>query len=685
MSPSPRSGSVALADVFGGSWLRAAMKRSTVAPRPSPFAPIERRRPGGKGGGGKGQPKVTPMFALRFRGGVREGPPEEAIAMSLPTQFARVAEIAGNTSIWDWGEVKREMKRRWGRSEAEGPEFERDRGPGTFIRCRPRRPLSRELWPHQVDICAAVERDFADQISKYGSGSCLVRAGCGMGKTGTTASMWSASPEVSTGQVMVVVGKKDLLPQWASDIHSVATLKGEGARPPAIGLVGEGRFLVEGAKYIIVMAMTLSNIVERALCAAPDPVAVDQLAILQRCPAIVFDEAHHATASTWLSILRAFSPRYWLSLTATPSRSDGTNRQLRDLLGHQSFSISSPRKLSMIVIPCSFFTANENHRVFARGRLRKAYEGLLSGTAPHSEKQLALSRMASHDDAISAAAAACAALLARNGVKTMLNVGVWAELPIVMSSLREVMGRVGDDEVERGPGGGDGGEGADAASEKKPRAKAVRRRKAESEMEFATRFFQAKFGIGPPSAESERARREAEEAEREASEGPPPRIAVLNESVRHDPRRSARAKRSMLTVATLCLVNEGFDDKRLDAAVVHPVQFRGNLEQYLGRFLRNSGDPAHELRRKRVVLGLARTIPSVMGSWQRVMHRTEALGHRTVLTPTAHSVEDVIRTFASEMRRVPTEESAKKAAEALLRKPEEARDRTAPRKKQRAR
>ena len=137
---------------------------------------------------------------------------------------------------------------------------------------------------------------------------------CGAGKTVTGVATIAAIDQPT----LIVVHTSDLLEQWRQTVRQILSIDA--------GIVAEGK-------------RTLG------------PVTVATVQTLVRMPAdelrklgtgfgcVVVDEAHHAPASTFQTVLAAMPARYRFGLTATPKREDGLAPLLRLTLGEQLFSV----------------------------------------------------------------------------------------------------------------------------------------------------------------------------------------------------------------------------------------------------------------------------------------------------------------------------------------------------------
>lgn len=128
--------------------------------------------------------------------------------------------------------------------------------------------------------------------------ACLVLP-TGAGKTVIAAHI--AAKASAAGLVWFLVHRKELVTQ------ATETLRGAGLKV-ARCIAGEHSWIPPNTNVVVVMATTL---IRRGATALPKP------------HLIIIDEAHHARAKTWETILGWHKDVYRLGLTATPERLDG--------------------------------------------------------------------------------------------------------------------------------------------------------------------------------------------------------------------------------------------------------------------------------------------------------------------------------------------------------------------------
>lgn len=154
-----------------------------------------------------------------------------------------------------------------------------------------------ELRPYQKDAIANVRMLF-----KQGRRRVLLVLPTGAGKTRTGAEM--AIRAVATGlRVLWLVHRTELGDQGAAAIRSLLTSRG------LVGVVAAGSREDDNPHAPIVVA-SLQTLIARG--------------IYPRADLVIFDEAHHAVAETFLTLLEAhYASAFVVGLTATPQRGDG--------------------------------------------------------------------------------------------------------------------------------------------------------------------------------------------------------------------------------------------------------------------------------------------------------------------------------------------------------------------------
>ena len=153
------------------------------------------------------------------------------------------------------------------------------------------------------------------KILEAGQNRALLISATGTGKTYASA---FAMRELGFKRVLFLVHRGQLARQTKKSYEKVF------AKSVSMGLVGAGYCEYE-ADYVFATVQTL-NRDEHLL--QYDKTAFD---------CIVLDEAHHVPAQTYQKIMRHFTPRLWLGMTATPDKRDDhmEGRNVYELFGHQ--------------------------------------------------------------------------------------------------------------------------------------------------------------------------------------------------------------------------------------------------------------------------------------------------------------------------------------------------------------
>ncbi len=153
------------------------------------------------------------------------------------------------------------------------------------------------------------------KILEAGQDRALLISATGTGKTYASA---FAMRELGFKRVLFLVHRGQLARQTKKSYEKVF------AKSVSMGLVGAGYCEYE-ADYVFATVQTL-NRDEHLL--QYDKTAFD---------CIVLDEAHHVPAQTYQKIMKHFTPRLWLGMTATPDKRDDhmEGRNVYELFGHQ--------------------------------------------------------------------------------------------------------------------------------------------------------------------------------------------------------------------------------------------------------------------------------------------------------------------------------------------------------------
>jgi superfamily II DNA or RNA helicase len=162
------------------------------------------------------------------------------------------------------------------------------------------------------------QNDAVNAILKTDFSICV--APPGFGKTLIGAKMI----ELRQSNTLVVVNKNMLLDQWRDRfVDYFAMNKKE------IGFLGKGKNKLNGHLDVATM-QSLKN--------APD--------IIQNYSFVIVDECHHIPAVTFEQIIKGFTGKYILGLSATPNRKDGLQPILFQQLGPISYEFKKKRTLT---------------------------------------------------------------------------------------------------------------------------------------------------------------------------------------------------------------------------------------------------------------------------------------------------------------------------------------------------
>lgn len=151
---------------------------------------------------------------------------------------------------------------------------------------------------------------------------------CGAGKTVVGAGVIARTGQPS----IVLVHTHDLLKQWVDMTRDALRLEA--------GVIAEGHMSVE--EVTIATVQTLAAMPSR------------ELAYLgRRFGTVILDEAHHAPAAVFRTVLSAFAGKYRFGLTATPERADGLGPLLALCIGPVLYEVSHEQLVQggYLVIP----------------------------------------------------------------------------------------------------------------------------------------------------------------------------------------------------------------------------------------------------------------------------------------------------------------------------------------------
>jgi superfamily II DNA or RNA helicase len=172
------------------------------------------------------------------------------------------------------------------------------------------------LSPRQKEMAFEL-RDYQEQavdaMVRHVQGCAVLP--CGAGKTVVGAGVIARTGQPS----LVLVHTHDLLSQWVETIRDALGLEA--------GIIAEGRMAVE--EVTVATVQTLGALLP------------DELAYLgRRFGTVILDEAHHAPAAVFRSVLSAFAGKHRYGLTATPDRADGLGPLLELCIGPVLFEVS---------------------------------------------------------------------------------------------------------------------------------------------------------------------------------------------------------------------------------------------------------------------------------------------------------------------------------------------------------
>lgn len=180
------------------------------------------------------------------------------------------------------------------------PVFEDRRAMGEALQC----VSTPQLRPYQREAVTAIRRCTQGTVVMPCGGGKTVVGAAAIGEIGRTA--------------LVIVHTKDLLEQWRTVLRERLGLE------PGVVTEGEAR----PAPLTVATVQTVVRLRTGDF---------DELA--QRFGVVVIDEAHHAPAATFQSVLFRLPARWRIGLTATPEREDGLGPLLDHTLGERLFEI----------------------------------------------------------------------------------------------------------------------------------------------------------------------------------------------------------------------------------------------------------------------------------------------------------------------------------------------------------
>jgi len=164
----------------------------------------------------------------------------------------------------------------------------------------------------------------------------VIVAPCGAGKTQVGVALHAASKtELPT---LVIVHTRDLALQWADRVERLLGIKAlvaTGAKGFARAMQDAGE---QDESVIIATVQTLAK-VDEVVCRPSVPPT--KLLETYAFGLVILDEAHHAPASTFQSVLGAIQCQTVYGLTATPERSDGWTPAMYAWLGPKRYEVQA--------------------------------------------------------------------------------------------------------------------------------------------------------------------------------------------------------------------------------------------------------------------------------------------------------------------------------------------------------
>jgi len=151
----------------------------------------------------------------------------------------------------------------------------------------------------------------------------IFEAACGAGKT-TTGTAFA----LNSGQATIVLTHStDLLEQWKSCFEWVSG--GKASVRIISGSTKKDLSKLKPGEICLATIQTLSR----------DPAKYKNILLSAGC--VLIDECHHASSSTWQSVINRIPARYRIGFTATPSRADDLSFVVRATIGEIFFQITS--------------------------------------------------------------------------------------------------------------------------------------------------------------------------------------------------------------------------------------------------------------------------------------------------------------------------------------------------------
>lgn len=162
---------------------------------------------------------------------------------------------------------------------------------------------------------------------------------CGFGKT-VLAIYWICRLKLKT---FILVHKEDLLNQWIERIKQFTDIKTED-----IGIINSKKKTInDNHKVIIGMIQTIMTN------------NFDNSIIPQDIGLLICDECHHLGAQQFNQSIRKIPTKYYISLSATPYRKDGSEVVYKSFLGYNEYTQEREFNDPVIVYKCNYEFSQE--------------------------------------------------------------------------------------------------------------------------------------------------------------------------------------------------------------------------------------------------------------------------------------------------------------------------------------
>ena len=189
----------------------------------------------------------------------------------------------------------------------------------------------------------------------------------GSGKT----LMGSYAAALLGGPALVVVHKTDLMGNWVKSLTGHVKVAG---RKPRIGRIQASTCDIDGKHFVMATAQSLAR-------KEYGP------AVWGGFRTVLFDEAHHLPATTFLEVAYRLRAKYMLGTTATLRRSDGLDEVFVRTLGNTLYAMSRTRKGGRVFyVPVPFIIPAS--RIRAAGAVSLAKIGTTFATLQYRNETL---------------------------------------------------------------------------------------------------------------------------------------------------------------------------------------------------------------------------------------------------------------------------------------------------------